>query len=574
VDETLDSFSKLVASTECQDMIGLPLYQRLKAVLVPKLNFKMKQLFTNLDGRLAKANALIARLRVSGQAPEQKGFLVCGGGPVGFRTAVEAALLGFRVTVVEKRTTFSRANILTFWTETMDDMLGIGARIYCPNIVASGTTKHLGTREVQLVLLKTSLLLGVSVMYGHEVVGIKPPEDGTSTTWQGRFRPYISGRRNKNRELENEEAKDTLEAVEAEAALDFQKGKGYGYQKTDNRSIYLEKTEVDPSFISASVEDEAGEITVAFDTYVIAEGGWSDSTKKLGFNKTVNQRNPVLAMVINLAYNKDDPTEKKLQSYLKHALAKDFPLSNSRILSEFVEYLKGETHFIALVCTLEKPQGGYSMEEIDEKERSGELTADIARCLRDSASRMGLLEMGVLKQKLPKSQLLNSSNLDVGKLRDAARVIATDCGLPVTAEFFHTNPVQLFDFSSLARCEIPAKILGADGSVVDGTPENATKTGGPGSGLVFPVGDALQEPLWTSGLGVNRGFHGGLNAVFAALCAREKGVKCAMESIQASFRAIVHDISWGDGGLAGGGSGKSGIKNGSGWTADPADRLP
>eukprot|EP00812_Abedinium_dasypus_P012614 NODE_6124_length_528_cov_182.556025.p2 GENE.NODE_6124_length_528_cov_182.556025~~NODE_6124_length_528_cov_182.556025.p2 ORF type:complete len:140 (-),score=59.05 NODE_6124_length_528_cov_182.556025:5-424(-) len=76
-----------------------------------------------------------------------------------------------------------------------------------------------------------------------------------------------------------------------------------------------------------------------------------------------------------------------------------------------------------------------------------------------------------------------------------ARIIAPDCGLPPTTEFCATNPVQLFDFSSLACCELPLKLLRADGAVLDDTVETAA--GAPatrGSALALPVGDALQEP--------------------------------------------------------------------------------
>merc|ERR1712151_1357247 len=91
--------------------------------------------------------------------------------------------------------------------------------------------------------------------------------------------------------------------------------------------------------------------------------------------------------------------------------------------------------------------------------------------------------------------------------------------------------------------------------------------------VVYPVGDSLQEPLWTSGLGVNRGFHGGLNAVWSALVAREKGFKEAMADVQKGHD-LMNKMQWGDGRLAGGGSGTSGVKPGTEWTADPRSRIP
>jgi hypothetical protein len=121
------------------------------------------------------------------------------------------------------------------------------------------------------------------------------------------------------------------------------------------------------------------------------------------------------------------------------------------------------------------------------------------------------------RAKLPRAEMLQRHNVDAQALRKMARLIATECGLPPTTAFCETNPVQLFDFSSLARCEAPLKLLHGNGAVTIGDKDNAVKasagssTGGVG-GLVLPIGDALQEPLWTSGLGINRGFHSGLNA--------------------------------------------------------------
>ena len=77
--------------------------------------------------------------------------------------------------------------------------------------------------------------------------------------------------------------------------------------------------------------------------------------------------------------------------------------------------------------------------------------------------------------------------------------------------------------------------------------------GGPGVALVCPIGDALQEPLWTSGPGCNRGFHSGLNAVYAALIARHKGLQPACDAMDAAWARIL-DIKW-PAGLAGEGSG-------------------
>lgn len=65
----------------------------------------------------------------------------------------------------------------------------------------------------------------------------------------------------------------------------------------------------------------------------------------------------------------------------------------------------------------------------------------------------------------------------------------------------------------------------------------------------------------------------GLNAVWSALLAREVSLKAAMEDV-AKGHDLMSKMQWGDGRLAGGGSGSSGVKAGTAWTADPRSRLP
>ena len=113
--------------------------------------------------------------------------LVSGAGPVGLRAAVEAAMMGMEVHVVEKREIFSRVNILTLWKQTADDLMSFGARAFYPRFSNMANFLHLGTREIQLVLLKNALLLGVRFLYGSELVGLQAPPasagGGTAALW-------------------------------------------------------------------------------------------------------------------------------------------------------------------------------------------------------------------------------------------------------------------------------------------------------------------------------------------------------------------------------------------------------
>ena len=53
------------------------------------------------------------------------------------------------MSVLEKRATFSRVNILTLWPQTADDLMGFGAKLFYPRFTNHGDLLHLGTREIQ-----------------------------------------------------------------------------------------------------------------------------------------------------------------------------------------------------------------------------------------------------------------------------------------------------------------------------------------------------------------------------------------------------------------------------------------
>jgi hypothetical protein len=328
---TMQAFADVLAVAGCSHLqgTGLELYNALKAALAPKLNYRVGKLFPMLDTRLDAAQKLTHSIGGVQGASSTFRVLVCGAGPVGLRSAVEAALHGLEVVVVEKRTSFSRANIITTWDETMADLLTWGAKIYRPDLCSTGNPKHVGTRELQLILLKNLLLLGGTVRYGMRIVGLVPPDP--TGRWQGRFVPYVRP---------DSDAGGELDA--AARALEFQRFKDYeeGFTRQGNKSKLLESCELDPAFIAAGVPSADAEERVAFDAYFIAEGGWSDSTRRLGFNKIVTKRNPTYGLVINFEYNKDVPAERKMKSRIWHTLGDDWPLKDCVILAEFLEYLK------------------------------------------------------------------------------------------------------------------------------------------------------------------------------------------------------------------------------------------
>jgi hypothetical protein len=104
-------------------------------------------------------------------------------------------------------------------------------------------------------------------------------------------------------------------------------------------------------------------------------------------------------------------------------------------------------------------------------------------------TRSSLTRLGILSNE-DKSLTIKDHAL----LEDYAKNVGKVVGFPADCEFHNpNNPVRLFDFSERTQAARPFKILYQDASA--------------SYALLFLVGDALQEPFWPEGLGVNRGFH-------------------------------------------------------------------
>ncbi|KAA3676917.1 F-actin monooxygenase [Paragonimus westermani] len=120
-----------------------------------------------------KAAALFEKLDKRVQCSQYLHQTICNGvnavvvgcGPCGLRCAIELALLGARVVVLEKRTTFSRNNVLHLWPYLIEDLRALGAKTFFGKFCA-GSIDHISIRTMQCILLKTALLFGVQVFPG------------------------------------------------------------------------------------------------------------------------------------------------------------------------------------------------------------------------------------------------------------------------------------------------------------------------------------------------------------------------------------------------------------------------
>ncbi|XP_055616904.1 F-actin-monooxygenase Mical [Toxorhynchites rutilus septentrionalis] len=143
-------------------------------------NWKAQALWKKFDARAAH------RVYNKGTAASGTRVLVIGAGPCGLRTAIEAQLLGAKVVVVEKRDRITRNNVLHLWPFLITDLKALGAKKFYGKFCA-GSIDHISIRQLQCILLKVALLLGVEVHEGvsfeHEI----EPKDGCG--WRASVSP-------------------------------------------------------------------------------------------------------------------------------------------------------------------------------------------------------------------------------------------------------------------------------------------------------------------------------------------------------------------------------------------------
>uniref|UniRef100_A0A8C6T2D7 F-actin monooxygenase n=1 Tax=Neogobius melanostomus TaxID=47308 RepID=A0A8C6T2D7_9GOBI len=165
---TLKAFQELCDHLDVKPRDSKVFYHKLKS----KVNYwKAKALWAKLDKR-----ACLKEYK-KGRACANSKCLIIGAGPCGLRTAIELAFLGAKVVLLEKRDAFSRNNVLHLWPFTIQDLRGLGAKKFYGKFCA-GAIDHISIRQLQLMLLKVALLLGVEIHVNVEFKGlIEPPED-------------------------------------------------------------------------------------------------------------------------------------------------------------------------------------------------------------------------------------------------------------------------------------------------------------------------------------------------------------------------------------------------------------
>lgn len=188
-----DMFDHFSAATTMRQILGL--YRNmcdtvgLRAAPInefyPKLKSRIKTwkaqaLWKKFDARASH------RVYNKGTACRGTRVLVIGAGPCGMRTAIEAQLLGAKVVVIEKRDRISRNNVLHLWPFLITDLRNLGAKKFYGKFCA-GSIDHISIRQLQCILLKVALLLGVEVHEGVSFDRVLEPTDGCG--WRAAISP-------------------------------------------------------------------------------------------------------------------------------------------------------------------------------------------------------------------------------------------------------------------------------------------------------------------------------------------------------------------------------------------------
>ncbi|XP_015990923.2 F-actin-monooxygenase MICAL2 isoform X2 [Rousettus aegyptiacus] len=179
---TLQAFNILTRLLDLDPLDHRNFYSKLKSKVT---TWKAKALWYKLDKRGSHKEYK------RGKSCMNTKCLIVGGGPCGLRTAIELAYLGAKVVVVEKRDTFSRNNVLHLWPFTIHDLRGLGAKKFYGKFCA-GSIDHISIRQLQLILFKVALMLGVEIHVNVEFVKVlEPPEDQENQKigWRAEFLP-------------------------------------------------------------------------------------------------------------------------------------------------------------------------------------------------------------------------------------------------------------------------------------------------------------------------------------------------------------------------------------------------
>jgi hypothetical protein len=132
VPEIMSSFSALCSEIQLDQAQYYDFYPKLKSSVD---TWRANPLWELLDDRISQPI-------YSSQPCKGTRVLVVGAGPVGLRVAIEGALLGAMVDVIDKRNSFNRNNVLHLWPFLIHDLKSLGIKHFFSKF-CSGSIDHI-----------------------------------------------------------------------------------------------------------------------------------------------------------------------------------------------------------------------------------------------------------------------------------------------------------------------------------------------------------------------------------------------------------------------------------------------
>lgn len=367
--------------------------------------------------------------------------------------------------MVEKRTSFSRNNILLLWPTTIQDLFDLGAKTFHPSL-CSGDRNTCGIKQLQLVLLKLALALGVEVVDGCEFVGIVGSRDGDPPLLEAVFTRRIGG---------GSRSRDANSDGGGSAAAGSDDGEGV------------------PS---------AAKLQFPFHHLVGADGENGAVAPLLGFEKKAFKAGEALGLTVNFL-NKRSAAEMQLEetNRAKHFhqawFAELTKATGGSVEFENLIYFRGETHYI--VCTPKRGGlqhfGVFKMMHPSPKlllARSNIATEKLEELCRTIATFLGIPATCSFAPAA-----IRSNNVGGGGGGGGSDGGSDGC-----------SDGQLFDFTTKSGAVVPFQYLVAtahDGAE-DAKEWQVVQQAGGAAAVVHLVGDTLLAPFWPQGTGANRAF--------------------------------------------------------------------
>mmetsp|Transcript_28477 Transcript_28477/g.85348 ORF Transcript_28477/g.85348 Transcript_28477/m.85348 type:complete len:1216 (-) Transcript_28477:1615-5262(-) len=397
LEDMLVSFERCRELAKVEQTGGPGFFQEFKGKIHAKLDYKRGHLLRVISKKVRSFAQVDGVKSCAGLKA-----VIVGGGPVGLRQAIELSLLGCEVHIIEMRTTFTRFNILHLWDWVCHDLLELGIS---NSEILGKSFYHIGTKELQLMLTKLALCMGINVSSG----------------------------------------------------VKFEKAnKPTGPDKPWTISVSQDKTGIAPHCpkqLEANILIEAGGINAPV-------------VQSLGFERKRVKMSTALGLVAHFEVSGGDRSMEEFSVSSQFKQKKFKEMRDAGLHLENCVYYQGATHYYVMTPT---PQS--------------------------------LKAFGALgKVEKHPSDTVKSSNVDSAKLKEYARAVATSFGLPAGTPFIKSSSAaQLFDFSSRSLCKTSCKVLDdKKGKQL----------------LVLVIGDALIEPFWPEGLGLNRGFLSALDSAY------------------------------------------------------------